>query len=111
MVTWPWWLRPPLLESGSSRDFSGVSRVSSSLSRVDRNRVPGVTGLNFLIPIVVSLGSADFVELDVVALGERHHGLLVSLPVTHAWLPGDPAHQRTAGLPRIVHGAHVGHRH
>ena len=63
-----------MLLSGSTRDFSGVDRVISSFASVDRNLVPAVTGLNFLMAIVGS--SAQLVELDAVALGERHHRLL-----------------------------------
>ncbi len=46
IVTWPLLFRPPLLRSGSSRLFSGVVLVISAKSETDRNRVPGVTGLN-----------------------------------------------------------------
>src|SRR5688500_19614900 len=52
-------LRPPLLRSGSSSDFSGVSRVSSSNELTERNRVPAVIGLNFLVGIV-SCAAARF---------------------------------------------------
>ncbi len=47
----PWWLRPPLARTGSVRERSGSLRVISVPSVTDRNRLPGVTGLNFLMPI------------------------------------------------------------
>jgi hypothetical protein len=41
--------------------------VSISLEVTDRNRLPGVTGLNFFNGMALS--SADLVELDVIVLG------------------------------------------
>src|SRR3712207_9525356 len=70
----PWWrvvmrpvlFRPPLLCSGRTRDFSGVSRVTSTKSATLAPRRPGVVGLYLRIPIavpcslvLVAAGSAD----------------------------------------------------
>jgi len=44
-------LRPPVLGSGSSSDFSGLLRVISAKSDTVRNRWVGVTGLSFLMAI------------------------------------------------------------
>src|ERR1700741_3264184 len=72
-VTCPWWLRPPELEIASVSDFSGRPVwVTSLKSFVCRKRVPGVTGLNCLVGILHPLE-----ELDRVALGGRHGGLLL----------------------------------
>src|SRR5215217_3863535 len=77
LVTWPWWLRPPVPDSFSVSAFSGRPLwVNSTKSLVERNRVPGVTGLNCLVGILHPLE-----ELDRVAFGQGHDGLL----------PGGPA--------------------
>jgi hypothetical protein len=46
IAMWPWLSRPPLFLSGSVSDFSGVERVISAKSEIERKRVPFVTGLN-----------------------------------------------------------------
>ena len=45
VVMRPWLLRPPVLESGRSSDFSGVERVISVNSETEAPRRPGVVGL------------------------------------------------------------------
>src|SRR5262245_25059704 len=67
-VTRPCELRPPDLRSGSSSDFSGVSRVISSRCVTARKRVPAVTGLNFLFGIPLD----PFVHVDALAFNQRH---------------------------------------
>src|SRR5919202_5465628 len=56
----PWWrvvtrpalLRPPLLLSGRTSDFSNSDRVISTKSATDEPRRPGVVGLYLRIPMV-----------------------------------------------------------
>src|SRR5690606_17865029 len=48
-------LRPPLLVSGRTSDFSGVDRVISSKSETDDPRRPGVVGLHLRIAMSSSL--------------------------------------------------------
>ena len=51
VVTLPWTLRPPLLCSGRTSDFSGVDRVISAKSETLEPRRPGVVGLYLRIPM------------------------------------------------------------
>src|SRR3954468_14606946 len=60
----PWTLRPPFFDSGTTRDFSGVDRVTSTKSATLAPRRPGVVGLYLRIPIV-SQSSEDSDYLDV----------------------------------------------
>src|SRR5690606_217252 len=98
-VTRPWWFRPPVLRNGSVSDFSGPSRVISSNALTARNRVPGVTGLNFLMPM-----SAPLVHVDAFAFRQLDQRLLVRRT------PPQPAAD-AAKLAPIVHRAHVLHAH
>src|SRR5512140_3175164 len=52
VVMRPLLLRPPLLVSGRTRDFSGVERVTSTKSATLDPRRPGVVGLYLRIPMV-----------------------------------------------------------
>src|SRR6478752_4710698 len=52
-------LRPPVLVSGRTSDFSGVERVISTKSATDEPRRPGVVGLYLRIPIVVQSCSSS----------------------------------------------------
>jgi len=75
-------LRPPVLFSGLSSDFSGVVRVISEKSETDEPRRPGVVGLYFLIAICFPL--ADVGE-DVDGAGlEGHDCSLRVLALSHA---------------------------
>src|SRR4051812_21785322 len=72
MVTRPVELRPPVLCSGRTSDFSGVERVISTKSATEAPRRPGVVGLYLRIPMgsVPNLcsrraGSADRSAEDV----------------------------------------------
>src|SRR5690606_17147616 len=70
-------LRPPVLGSGRSSDFSGVDRVISAKSATEEPRRPGVVGLYLRIAMVCSFRSADSredvdragLQLDDGALG------------------------------------------
>src|SRR3954465_833982 len=100
LVTWPWWLRPPVPEIFSVRLFSGRPLwVTSAKSLVERKRVPAVTGLNCLVGILHPLE-----ELDRIALREGHDGLLprglAARVLPHA-----------LGLAGVAHGANVVHLH
>src|SRR5262249_16560198 len=55
IAMWPWLSRPPDFLIGSSSDFSGVVVVMSEKSDTVRKRVPFVTGLDCLIPMVYAL--------------------------------------------------------
>ena len=44
-----------IFDKGNNRDFSGVLVVTSAKSLPTLNLVPGVTGLNFLIPLFYNL--------------------------------------------------------
>src|ERR1700681_540435 len=81
---WPLLLRPPVRRSGSRSDFSGVVRVISAKSDTDRNRVPGVTGLNWRMAI------SPLEDVDRVALFERHDGFFPCRPPTHVAGVGAP---------------------
>src|SRR3990170_7369054 len=69
-VRWPWLLRPPVRFFGSSSDFSGVVRVTSSNPETERNRVPAVMGRNCLMLI------SALEHGDRVAILERDDRLL-----------------------------------
>src|SRR4051812_6756710 len=100
VVMWPWWLRPPVPEIFSVRLFSGRPLwVTSAKSLEERKRVPGVTGLNCLVGILHPLE-----ELDRVARGEGHDGLL-----PRGLAAGVLAH--ALGLAGVAHGADVAHLH
>src|ERR1700722_19366009 len=75
-VTRPWTLRPPLLCSGRTSDFSGSLRVISEKSEPLAPRRPGVVGLYLRIPTCVSLTNRSAEDVDPVALGEGHDGAL-----------------------------------
>src|SRR4051812_41494752 len=78
----PWWrvvtrpcaLRPPLLCSGRSSDFSGVDRVISAKSATLEPRRPGVVGLYLRIAIVPLHPSADRSAegVNAVTVSELH---------------------------------------
>src|SRR6478609_7304085 len=75
VVMRPWLLRPPVLDSGRRRDFSGVDRVISAKSATDEPRRPGVVGLYLRIAMVMcpsSRPSADCREDVDGARLERH---------------------------------------
>src|SRR6476469_9084580 len=55
VVIRPALLRPPLLLSGRTSDFSGVVRVTSTKSATDEPRRPGVVGLYLRIAMSVCL--------------------------------------------------------
>src|SRR5512142_1680142 len=74
VVTRPWTLRPPLLGSGASSDFSGVDRVISAKSATLEPRRPGVVGLYLRIAICLHPSADRAAEgLDPVTVGELHH--------------------------------------
>src|SRR5919106_7003097 len=95
-VRWPWLFRPPDFFTGSSSDFSGVSRVISSNPETERKRVPAVIGRNCLMLI------SALEHGDRVAVLERDDRLLP---------PGGSAAGATAGdrVAPHLHGADVGH--
>src|SRR5690349_18515948 len=73
-VILPWALRPPLLVSGRSSDFSGVDRVISAKSETLEPRRPGVVGLYLRIAIVYTPSADRAAEgLDPVTVGELDH--------------------------------------
>src|SRR5690625_967608 len=85
VVMRPWLLRPPVLEIGRSRDFSGVERVISSNMETELWRRPGVVGLYLRIAIVIPylstflLGACAEDVDGVAALTESHVGALGGL--------------------------------
>src|SRR5574341_2431484 len=79
VVTGPLLLRPPVRRSGSSSDFSGVAFVTSAKSDTERNRVAGVTGLNWRMPM------SALEHLDRVPVLQGHDRLLPGRP--HALIP------------------------
>src|SRR6201992_3568702 len=101
-VTRPWTLRPPLLCSGRTSDFSGSLRVISEKSEPLAPRPPGEVGLYLRIPTCVSLTNRSAEDVDPVAFGERHDGALGVSPLAPAE-PGAPP----LALP--VEGVHAGH--
>src|SRR3954468_19898033 len=74
VVTRPCALRPPLLGSGRSSDFSGVDRVISAKSATLDPRRPGVVGLYLRRAISHLHPSADRSAegVDAVTVGELH---------------------------------------
>src|SRR6201992_3092577 len=101
-VTRPWTLRPPLLCSGRTSDFSGSLCVISEKSEPLAPRRPGVVGLYLRIPPCVSLTNRSAEDVDPVALGEGHDGTLG----VHSLAPAEP---RAAPLALPVEGVHAGH--
>src|SRR3954452_24185065 len=59
VVILPVLFRPPVFGLGTSSDFSGVERVTSTKSATDEPRRPGVVGLYLRIPIVVQSCSSS----------------------------------------------------
>src|ERR1700712_3579656 len=98
----PWFLRPPFLGSGLTRDFSGVVRVISAKSATDEPRRPGVVGLYLRIAISVFLPglAASREDVDGARL-ERDDGALDVLALAGAELG-------PARLARTVEGVHRG---
>src|SRR5687768_3710608 len=96
-VRWPRLFRPPDFFTGSSSDFSGVSRVISSNPDTERNRVPAVIGRNCLMLI------SALEHGDRVAVLERDDRLLP---------PGGRAARAAPGhlVPPHLHGPDVGDR-
>src|SRR5262252_2933035 len=78
VVILPWLLRPPLLCSGRTSDFSGVSRVTSAKSATLAPRRPGVVGLYLRIPMS-SLSPSGAEHVDALALAHRDDGALGAL--------------------------------
>src|SRR5688500_15192175 len=97
-VRWPWLLRPPVRFFGSSSDFSGVPRVTSSKPETERKRVPAVMGRNCLMLI------SALEHGDRVAILERDDRFLP---------PGCGAPIATARdlAPAHLHGADIGDCH
>src|SRR5512140_3303479 len=100
VVMRPALLRPPVLVSGRTSDFSGVERVISTKSATLEPRRPGVVGLYLRIPISVFPSLVFFVrrncsvatrsgdraseDVDAVAGGDRHDGALGRGPTAEA---------------------------
>ena len=80
VVILPWLLRPPEWRWSCSRDFSGLSPVSSSYAETEAKRLPADVGLYFLIAIF-SLSSSDYASDS-----KNSMGLLSSFSVTIAFL-------------------------
>src|SRR3954454_13498547 len=78
VVMRPALLRPPLLVSGRTSDFSGVDRVTSTKSATLEPRRPGVVGLYLRIPIVLSprsrarSGDRSSEDVDALPVGDAH---------------------------------------
>src|SRR6185437_15603831 len=105
----PWWrvvmrpcaLRPPLLCSGRTSDFSGWSRVISAKSATLPPRRPGVVGLYLRMPIACPLARPAAEHVDRPALGgDRDDGALGVLALAVA---GAGA----LALPGAVQGVHA----
>src|SRR5512145_1682536 len=85
VVMRPWFLRPPVFDSGRSSDFSGVERVISAKSATDEPRRPGVVGLYLRIAIVSFLCSLADSREDVDRAGlEGDDRALGVLALAHA---------------------------
>src|SRR6266850_197697 len=97
----PYTLRPLVRRLGESRLFSGSFLVISSYVTYVRYRRAGEVGLTVRMPMV-ALRPLD--EVDLVAGGERHDGLL---PVGPA--PGEAAHALELAL--VGRRADGGHLH
>src|SRR5215217_744502 len=94
----PLLLRPPLLVSGRTRDFSVVEGVLSTKSATLDPRRPGVVGLYLRIPMVLSsassgAGAAEDVDRALAEGDDRALGVL-------ALADAEP---RTTGLAHAVH--------
>src|SRR6478736_10277883 len=81
VVIRPELLRPPLLESGRTRDFSGCERVISAKSATLEPRRPGVVGLYLRIPMGICpqsalVGSAEDVDRALAEGDDRTLGVL-----------------------------------
>src|SRR5215468_8484114 len=78
-------LRPPLLCTGTSSDFSGVDRVTSAKSATLEPRRPGVVGLYLQIGIVDNPSADRSAEgFDTVTVGELHERALGVLSLAEA---------------------------
>src|SRR5699024_736234 len=81
VVMRPWPLRPPLLLSGRSSDFSGVERVISAKFETLDPRRPGVVGLylriamRFSRPFLFPPSGGQTRILDGLAVGRESHDL------------------------------------
>src|SRR6187549_1370672 len=97
-------LRPPVLDSGRSSDFSGVDRVISAKSATLEPRRPGVVGLYLRRAISHLHPSADRSAegVDAVTVGELHDRSLRVLALT-------PAGAGALALALPVEGVHSQH--
>src|SRR6478672_4232452 len=84
VVMRPALLRPPLLESGRTSDFSGVDRVISTKSATLEPRRPGVVGLYLRIPIVCDPQFPNRLDQSLTRSGDR-----TPEDVDRAFLQGD----------------------
>src|SRR5213079_3419463 len=106
-MTLPELLRPPLLCSGRTSDFSGVVRVISTKSATEEPRRPGVVGLYLRISIrfqsssQARSGDRSSEDVDAVALGEADDRALGVLALALA-------RARAARLAGAVHRVHRG---
>src|SRR4029450_6682757 len=100
VVIRPCTLRPPLLGSGRSNDFSGVDRVMSAKSATLEPRRPGVVGLYLRIGMSVNPSAHRAAEgLDPVTLSELDHRPLDVLALA-------PAQAGALALARAVERVH-----
>src|SRR4249920_3230432 len=65
MARWPELFLPPVFLAGTSKLFSGVDLVSSTKEFTILNRVPGVTGLNFLVAIAAVRYSLSYLHVCI----------------------------------------------
>src|SRR6188472_4418692 len=96
VVILPELFRPPVLGFGTTSDFSGVDRVTSTKSATLAPRRPGVVGLYLRIPISQSSsdigrsgppsGGRTAEDVDTVALGKGHDRALGRGALTEAGL-------------------------
>src|SRR3954465_12211851 len=86
-------LRPPLLVSGRTSDFSGSERVTSTKSATLEPRRPGVVGLYLRMPIRCPKsfrlsggrsGDRAPEDVDAIACGHGHDGALGGRPLAEA---------------------------
>src|SRR6478609_4782983 len=98
VVIRPALLRPPLLLSGRTSDFSGVVRVTSTKSATDEPRRPGVVGLYLRIAMSVCLLGRSGARAEDVdgTLAERDDGAPGVLALADA----------EAGTPRLALAVH-----
>src|SRR6187455_2233397 len=98
VVIRPALLRPPLLPSGRTSDFSGVVLVTSTKSATDEPRRPGVVGLYLRIAMSVCLLGRSGARAEDVdgTLAERDDGALGVLALADA----------EAGTPRLALAVH-----